>query len=109
MAIVTDSTPLEEPKNPDTCNVFALYKILADADQTSKMRENYLGGNYGYGHAKQALFELMLEKYGSERQEFDKLMSDPATLESVLEKGEEKARGIINNVLDRVRKQLGFA
>ena len=109
MSIVTDSTPLEEPKNPDTCNVFALYRILGDADQTAKMRENYLGGNYGYGHAKQALYELMLEKYSNERAEFDKLMSDPDALENVLEKGEEKAREIINNVLDRVRKQLGFA
>ena len=109
MSIVTDSTPLEEPKNPDTCNVYALYKILADKDQTAKMRENYLGGNYGYGHAKQALFELIMDKYMAERSEFDRLMSDPATLERVLEQGEGKAREIITGVLGRVRKQLGFA
>ncbi len=61
-AIITDSTPLEEPKNPDTCNVFNIYKLLADKAQIKEMRANYEGGNYGYGHAKQALFELIVAK-----------------------------------------------
>ena len=66
MGIETDSTPLEDPKNPDTCNCFALYKLLATEEQTAEMRKNYLAGNYGYGHAKQALFELIVEKYNEE-------------------------------------------
>src|SRR5690606_9980550 len=61
MAIVTDATPLEDPKNPDTCNVFALYKLLGTTEQVDQMRAYYEGGNYGYGHAKQALFELICE------------------------------------------------
>jgi tryptophanyl-tRNA synthetase len=67
MGIETDSTPLEEPKNPDTCNAFAIYSLLASAEQLAAMRANYLGGNYGYGHAKQALFELICESFKTER------------------------------------------
>ena len=68
MSIVTDSTPLEEPKNPDTCNVFAIFSLLAEQDQVQQLRQKYLGGNYGYGHAKQELFELILEKIKHERE-----------------------------------------
>ena len=66
MKIQTDSTPLEEPKNPDTCNLFALYKLVANDAQIAEMRANYTGGNYGYGHAKQAFFELLITKYAKE-------------------------------------------
>src|SRR5690606_1156691 len=71
MGIVTDSTPMEDPKNPETDNVFALYKILASESQTNEMRNNYLNGNYGYGHAKQALFELVVEEFGEARERFN--------------------------------------
>ena len=71
MTIETDSTPLEEPKNPDTCNVFALYKLLASEEQIAIMRSNYLGGNYGYGHAKQAFFELLVERFKTEREKYN--------------------------------------
>ena len=67
MNIITDSTPMEDPKNPDTCNVFNIYKLIASPDQIKEMRGNYEGGNYGYGHAKQALFELIVETYKNER------------------------------------------
>ena len=63
MSIKTDSTPLEDPKNPETDNVFALYKLLASNAQITEMRANYEGGNYGYGHAKQALYELIIDKF----------------------------------------------
>jgi tryptophanyl-tRNA synthetase len=63
MASATDSTPLEDPKNPDTCHVFALYKLLANIDDVEKMEQNYLGGNYGYVHAKMDLLKLILEKF----------------------------------------------
>lgn len=108
MSIVTDSTPLEEPKNPDTDNVFAIYKLLATAEQTESLRAKYLGGNFGYGHAKTELYELILEKYKKERETFNFYMENPDELEKKLEQGEAKARVVAVEVLDRVRKKLGF-
>jgi tryptophanyl-tRNA synthetase len=108
MSIVTDSTPLEEPKNPDTCNVFALYKLLAKEDQIAEMRKNYEGGNYGYGHAKQALFELIIDQMAEERKTFDYYMENRSELIKKLEEGEEKARAIGRSVLARVKKKVGF-
>ncbi|MBM3178368.1 MAG: tryptophan--tRNA ligase [Bacteroidetes bacterium] len=108
MSIVTDSTPIESPKDPDKDNVIAIYRLLADAAQTADLRSKYLAGNFGYGTAKQTLFELIMEKYSSERTEFQKLMSDTAHLESQLRLGEEKARKIASAVLARVRTKLGF-
>jgi tryptophanyl-tRNA synthetase len=108
MAIVTDSTPLEEPKNPDTCNVFAIYKLLANEAQIKEMRANYEGGNYGYGHAKQALFELIVERYAKVRETYNYYMENLDELHAKLEKGEAKAAEIANATLDKVRKVLGF-
>lgn len=108
LSIVTDSTPLEEPKNPDTDNVFALYKLLATPEQTEALRKKYLGGNFGYGHAKQELFELILEKYKEERIAFNFYMDNPEELENKLVKGEAKARVVATEVLNRVRKKLGY-
>jgi len=108
LGIVTDSTPLEEPKNPDTCNVFALYKLLGNDSQVKEMRGNYEGGNYGFGHAKQALFELIIDEYKTQRTLFTKYMENPIELENRLQEGEVKAREIGHNVLNRVRKVVGF-
>jgi len=108
MAIVTDSTPLEAPKDPDTCNVFALYKLLADEGQTGAIREKYLAGGYGYGHAKQALFELILEKFKKEREMYNHYQVNPDELEKRLQEGEEKARVVARDVLNRVREKLGY-
>ncbi len=108
MSIVTDSTPLEAPKNPDTCHVFALYKLLADDDQITQMRNNYLGGNYGYGHAKQALFEVIVNKYEKQRIEFNNLMSNPTRINERLAAGEIRAREIAREVLAKVKVKLGF-
>lgn len=108
MGILTDSTPLEEPKNPDTCNVFALYQLLADASQIEEMRANYLGGNYGYGHAKKALHELILERYGAARERYNTFIEKPQLIEEQLQTGAEKVRPIANEVLGRVRESLGF-
>ncbi len=108
MSIVTDSTPLEEPKDTETCNVFALYKLLANESDLSTMKQNYAGGNYGYGHAKKALLELILDKYATERITFDTLMKDEKELDNKLKIGEEKARKVAFEVLQKVRKQLGF-
>lgn len=108
MSIETDSTPLEAPKNPDTCTVFTLYKLLAPDEQIEQMRQNYLGGNYGYGHAKQALFELITEKFKNEREKFVYYTNHPDEVETILRQGAEKATVIANNVLKRVREKLGY-
>lgn len=108
MNIVTDSTPLEDPKDPDTCNVFAIYKLLAPASETEELRNKYLGGNYGYGHAKKELLTLILEKYSEQREAFDRYLADGGTLVEILERGEEKASNISMKVLERVRKKVGF-
>lgn len=108
MSIITDSTPLEEPKNPDTCNVFALYKLLGNDSQTADLRAKYLAGNYGYGHAKQALFELIMDVFKDERQKYKFLMENTTELEKRLEAGELKASKIANETLARVKEKLGF-
>ncbi|PZR23226.1 MAG: tryptophan--tRNA ligase [Flavobacterium psychrophilum] len=108
MAIQTDSTPLEEPKNPDTCNVFALYKLLATPEQTEAMRANYLGGNYGYGHAKQALFELIVEKFKTEREKYAYYINNLPEVDALLKTGASKAATIANGVLHKVRTKLGY-
>ncbi|MFM1946795.1 MAG: tryptophan--tRNA ligase [Bacteroidota bacterium] len=108
MSIVSDSTPLEEPKNPDTCHTFALYQLLASEAQTQAMRENYLGGNYGFGHAKQALFELILSKFEKQRLRFDELMANPSEIDAALRIGAQKAQSVANDVLKRVRTKVGY-
>lgn len=108
MAIVTDSTPLEEPKDPDTCNVFALFKLVATHSETEDLRRKYLAGNFGYGHAKAALLELLLSKYADERSQFNYWMSEKTALDEELIKGAEKARSIATKTLTRVRAALGF-
>ncbi|MCE2732933.1 MAG: tryptophan--tRNA ligase [Flammeovirgaceae bacterium] len=108
MSIVTDSKALEEPKDPDTDNVFAIYNLLADDNQRKEMRNHYLAGNYGYGHAKQALLGLILDNFKNERERFNLYMNDLTTLNKELETGEEKARVIAHQTLKKVRSKLGF-
>ena len=106
--IVTDSSPLEEPKNPDTCNVFALYQLLGSALQVADLRAKYLAGGFGYGHAKQALFECILENFREERLRFDTLMAHPDEIERQLQLGAAKARPTAHAVLNRLRAVLGY-
>lgn len=108
MGIETDSTPMEEPKNPDTCNVFALYKIMATADAISQMRKNYEGGNYGYGHAKQALYELITKLYAEERTRYTYFMEQLSEVDKALALGATKATQVADTVLKRVRTKLGY-
>ena len=108
MGIVTDSTPLEEPKNPETCNVFKLYKLLGTNEQTAELKQKYVGGNFGYGHAKNALLELILLRFETERNRYNLLMNDLPMLEGEMQKGADKARAISQPVLKRVREKLGF-
>ena len=106
--IETDSTPLEDPKNPDTCNCFALYKLLATTEQTEVMKANYLGGNYGYGHAKQELFELIVEKFKTEREKYNYYINNLEEVDKLLLEGAAKASAVANGVLKRVRVKLGY-
>jgi len=106
--IVTDSTPLESPKNPDSDTVFALYKLIATSEQTEALRKKYLAGNFGYGHAKQELFELIVTKYPKERETFTYYINNPEELEKKLELGEARARVIARDVLNSVRSKLGY-
>lgn len=108
MSIVTDSTPLEAPKNPATCNAFRLYELLASSEDTEIMRQNYLKGGYGYGHAKTALFELILEKYKEPRKLYDHFMNNTELLEKELAIGETKASAMANKKLLEIRKTLGY-
>ena len=100
---------MEEAKNPDNDNVFALYKLVADNQQIKTMRTNYLGGNYGYGRAKQELFDLLITKFAKEREAFNFYMSNLDELENKLKKGEERAKRIAREVLNKVRVKLGFS
>ncbi|MBD1259971.1 tryptophan--tRNA ligase [Maribacter polysiphoniae] len=108
MGIETDSTPMEEPKNPDTDNVFALYSLIASEEQIAEMRANYLGGNYGYGHAKQALYEVILERFGEARDKYAYYMANLNEVDEALTLGAEKAKKVADGVLQRVRTKLGY-
>ena len=108
MKIKTDSTPLEEPKNPDTCNLFSLYKLLASPEQIDEMRVNYEGGNYGYGHAKQAFYELLIDKFSKERARYNYFMENLNEVDKALAIGAEKAKEVATDVLKRVRSKLGY-
>ena len=109
MAIESDSTPLELPKSWETCNIFAIYKLLASAVEIAQMKTNYEQGNYGYGHAKQALFELICEKFKNERAKYQYYITNLTELDLLLKTGAEKANTAANKVLERVRQKLGFA
>ena len=108
MSIKTDSLGLEEPKNPDTDNVFGLYKLLASDTQIAEMRANYEGGNYGYGHAKQALFELIIEKFATVRERYNHFMENKKEIDDALQVGSVKATKVSNDVLQKVRTKIGY-
>jgi len=108
MGIITDSTPLEEPKDPDICNVFNIYKTIANEEQIAQMRKNYTGGNFGYGHAKTELFELLLTNFSEERKLYNHYMDNEEELERALIEGENKAKDIAQAVLTRARKNIGY-
>ncbi|MBU2950364.1 tryptophan--tRNA ligase [Tamlana agarivorans] len=108
MGIQTDSTALEDPKDWSTCNCFAIYKLLADDAQIETMKANYENGNYGYGHAKQALFELIVEKFATQRERYTYYMNNLEEIDKALAIGAKKAQTVANKVLARVRAKVGF-
>lgn len=109
LKIVTDSTSMEEPKEYKTCNVYKLYKLLAEDKKIKEMENNYKSGNYGYGNAKTELFELIIEKFKVQRENYNRLMKDTNFIEQELEKGAAKARDIALDKLEEVRNKIGFA
>ena len=108
MTIQTDSTPLEEPKDWNTCNCFAIYRLLATKEETETMKANYEKGGYGYGHAKQALFELIVEKFSKQRERYHHYMDNLDEIEAALFIGVEKAKYVADDVLNRVRSKIGY-
>ncbi len=108
MGIETDSTSLEDPKDWSTCNVFALYKLVASDEEIETMKANYEGGGYGYGHAKKALFELLIEQFAEVRARYNHYMENLDEIDQALAVGAEKARKVASEVLKRVRGKVGY-
>ena len=108
MSIPTDSTPMEDPKDPDKCNIFALYKLFSSEQQIEEMAARYRAGNFGYGHAKQALFEAYMDFFAPMRKRREELLKDPAYIQEVLRKGAEKANEAAAQTLDEVRRTVGL-
>lgn len=108
MTIQTDSTPLEDPKDWKTCNCFAIYSLLANDAQIEAMKANYEHGGYGYGHAKQALFELIIETFATQRERYNYYMNNLNEIDKALTLGAEKAKLVAKTVLNRVREKIGY-
>ena len=108
MSIKTDSLEVKSPKNPETCNVFKLYSLLATENEALCLKQKYIEGNYGYGEAKKELFQLICDKYKAEKEKFNYLMENKSVLDAEFIKGAKKARRIARDVLTRVRKKIGY-
>ena len=108
MSIKTDSQPIEAKKQAESCNVYKLYELFADQDQTNKLKNKYNAGNFGYGEAKEELFNLICMKYKKEREKFNYFMNNTDILESELTKGAKKAKKIAAVVLKKIRENIGY-
>lgn len=108
MSIQTDSTPLEDIKDPDSCNVYNIYKLIATKQETLDLKSKYQGGNFGYGHAKEELFNLICRNFDKERERFNYLMENKSLIEEDLRKGAIKAKSIAQQVIKRVRENIGY-
>ena len=108
MSIVTDSKGLEDSKEPNSCHIFQLYKLMGSDEEVQDLKNNYINGGFGYGHAKNELFKLILSKYKNPRSKFDELMKNPQKIENELQKGSEKAKEVANSVLKKVKTNLGL-
>ncbi|MCM8532024.1 MAG: tryptophan--tRNA ligase [Lentisphaeraceae bacterium] len=108
MKIVTNSQEVEEVKDPETCNVFAIYKLFANEQEQEALKERYLAGGLGWGHAKQELFEMLEATFAEKRERYDELMNDKSYLDKVLKEGAERAREISSATMNRLRKASGI-
>ncbi len=109
MSIVTDSTPVEEPKDPDTNNVYLLYKLFASESESQEMADKFRQGGFGYGDAKKALFALLMDHFKEERKKREEIAADLGYIQEVRKKGAQKARAVASEVLAKVRKAVGVA
>ncbi|NOY28321.1 MAG: tryptophan--tRNA ligase [Oligoflexia bacterium] len=109
MGIKTDSTPVEAPKDPSACTVFALYSLFATPAERAAMAENYRGGDYGYGHAKLALLDQINAFFGPMRERRDYYQQHPDQVEDILVEGGKKARAVARRTTDRARQACGMA
>ena len=108
MSIATDSTPMEDSKDWKSCNCFAIFTLVADEQQIADMKDKYERGDYGYGHAKQALFELLIDKFSTERTRYNHYMNNLSEIDEALAIGAEKAKVVADTVLKRVRTKVGY-
>lgn len=108
MKIETDSTPMEDAKDPENCNVFKLFKLLGSNSQTNELANKYRGGNFGYGHAKQALYDLIIVNFKEEREKFNYYISNTNEIDDILSDGADKAREVAHKTLYRIRRELGY-
>jgi len=106
--IITDTTPLEDPKDPDSAVVYNLYKLVASQDDAQKMADALRAGGYGWGHAKKALLEALVDGFASERSRFNELMANREEIDSALSNGADRARIVASEVLSRVRSKIGY-
>lgn len=107
--IVTNSQEMEEPKNPDDCNVFGLYKLFASEEQQDALRKRYLEGGMGWGHAKLELWELLEETFGEARERYDALMADTSKIDKILDYGAQKARVRASEFMKEFRSIIGVS
>ena len=108
MSIKTNSIPVEDSKNPETCNVFAIYSLLASPSSVKALRDKYLSGGMGYGYVKQLLLDLILKRFETERSQFNYYYEHPEEVYVALAKGAEKARKVASEVLLSVRDKVGY-
>ena len=108
MSIPTDSTPMEDPKDPDKCNIFALFKLFSNEQQVADLAAKYRAGNFGYGHAKQALFEAYMDYFAPMRRRRKELEKEPGYIDEVLRKGAEKANAVAAQTMDEVYRAVGL-
>jgi len=108
MSIETDSTPLEDPKDTESCNVFKIFSLLASSDEIKKLETKYKDGGFGYGHAKQELFDLILTRFKPEREKYNQLMTSKKEIDIILNEGAKRAAETAHQVMNRVRKKLGY-
>ena len=108
MSIKTDSLSVESPKNPDACNVFKLYSLIGKQKDVIQMKEKYKNGGYGYGEAKNVLFELIIQTYSKQREKYNYLMDNKNEMDQILNEGSKKAKKVANQVIKRVKSKLGI-
>jgi tryptophanyl-tRNA synthetase len=108
MSIVTDSTPVEAPKNPETSTIVQLYGLVASKEEVEEMREQFRKGGRGYGDFKKQLFEKLWQYFGPMRKRRDEILQQPDYIEGILAQGAERANSIAQGVMKRVRQAVGL-